>query len=207
MIFITHRYSVPGCQRVSVEDRFAFGQVDPSVPPRFQLVADVIVSIQFAEPEVCILVDGDGAIPAGFARDEMESAGCHAIERLLSVTGSNPFLVRHDPDLEQMDRLFPGGIKFTMLHSGSGGHVLNLALADLAAVAHGILVLQRAAQDVGDDLHVSVGMQAESHSRHYQVVVDDPQAAKAVPLRIIVIGEAEGVVGIQPTVVGVAALL
>ena len=94
-----------------------------------------------------------------------------------------------------------------MLHAGTGGHVLKFARADDAAVAHRILVLDRAAQDVADDFHVAMRMRAEAHAGHHEVVVDDAQAAVTHPLRVIIIREAEGVITVQPAVIGVAAFI
>ena len=81
---------------------------------------------------------------------------------------------------------------------------MRLALADDAPVAHGILVLQRAAQHVSDDFHVAMRMGAEALARHDEVVVDDAQAAKAHPMRIVIIREAEGVIRVEPAMIGVA---
>ncbi len=56
-----------------------------------------------------------------------------------------------------------------MLHARAGGHVLHVAGADHAPVAHRILVLQRAAQDVGDDFHVAMRMRSEAAAaRHHE---------------------------------------
>ena len=64
-----------------------------------------------------------------------------------------------------MHRFVLGRIEFAVLHAGAGGHVLELARLDDAPVAHRILVLQRAAQDVADDFHVAMRMLAEAHAR------------------------------------------
>ena len=94
-----------------------------------------------------------------------------------------------------------------MLHAGAGGHVLNLARADDAAIAHRILVLQRAAEDVGDDFHVPMRMRSETHPRHDEIIVDDAQAAEADPLWVVIIREAEGVIGVEPSVFGVPSFI
>jgi hypothetical protein len=48
------------------------------------------------------------------------------------------------------------------------------------------------------------GMHAEAHFGRDAVLVDHAQGAEMGLLRIVVIGEAEGVVGIEPAVLGVA---
>jgi hypothetical protein len=68
-------------------------------------------------------------------------------------------------------------------------------------------VLQLAAQDVGDDLHVAVRMRAETHARHHEIVVDDAQAAVTHPVGIVIIREAEGVITVQPPVIRVAPFI
>src|SRR2546429_616760 len=99
--------------------------------------------------------------------------------------------------------LFRSRIEFAVLYAGAGGHVLHFARADHAPVAHRVLVLQRAAEDVSDDLHVAMGMRAETLARHDQIIVDDAQAAEADPLRVKIIRETESVIGVQPAVFGV----
>src|SRR3569623_1751704 len=66
-------------------------------------------------------------------------------------------------------------------------------------------MLQFAAQDVGNDLHVAVRMRAKAHPGAAQVVIDDPQCAEAHPFRIVVIREAEGVIRIAPAMFRMAA--
>ena len=99
-----------------------------------------------------------------------------------------------------MHRLILRRIEFAVLHSGAGGHVLHLARADHTPVAHRVLVLQRAAEDVSDNLHVPMRMRSETHPRHDEIIVDDAQAAEADPLRVVIIREAESVIGVEPSV-------
>ena len=94
-----------------------------------------------------------------------------------------------------------------MLHARAGGHVLHFARADHAAVAHRILVLQRAAEDVGYDFHVAMRMRSETLSRHHEIIVDDAQAAEAHPLRVVIIREAESVIRVQPAVFGMPSFV
>ena len=205
--FFVHRCGVTAHERFAVQHHFALGDMNPRIATRRQLVTDALPSIEFREPEIGVLVDGDGAIAARFARHEMQRARSHVCIRLLRVTRLHALRVRLDPDLQQMHRLVLRGVEFTMLHAGASGHVLHVTRLDDAAIAHRILVLQRAAQDVGDDLHVAVRMLAETHARHHKIVVDDAQAAEAHPLRIVIIREAEGVITVQPAMFGVAPFI
>jgi CTP:molybdopterin cytidylyltransferase MocA len=67
-------------------------------------------------------------------------------------------------------------------------------------------VLERALQDVGDDLHVAVGVGVEAPAGLDAVFVDHPQVAEAHVARVLVAGEREGVEALEPAVPGVAAL-
>ncbi len=64
---------------------------------------------------------------------------------------------------------------------------------------------QGAVQNVGDDLHVGVGVSGEATARCNTVVVDDPQGAKSHVFRVVVIAEREGVATIEPAEVCPAA--
>jgi hypothetical protein len=99
------------------------------------------------------------------------------------------------------------GLKLAVPHARTGGHVLKSAGADDPAVAHRVLVLDRPLEDERDDLHVPVRVGAEALAGRDAVVVDDAQAAEAEPPRVVIVGEAEGVVAVQPPVLGVAAFV
>ncbi len=66
-------------------------------------------------------------------------------------------------------------------------------------------MLDCAFEDVGEDLHVAVGMLAKAHGWSNIVFVDDAEGAKAHVRRIVVFGKAEAEVGVQPTVVRVSS--
>ena len=61
------------------------------------------------------------------------------------IAGWEAAFGRLDPDLQQAGRLGFGWIELAVLHARAGGQVLHFARADDAAIAHRILVLQRAA--------------------------------------------------------------
>ena len=68
------------------------------------------------------------------------------------------------------------------------------------------LVLQLAFEDVGEDLHVAVAVRAEALARGDAVVVDHPQRPEVHPLRVVVVGEGEGVIGLEPAVIEESAV-
>ena len=66
------------------------------------------------------------------------------IDRLLLVGRLEAFFRRHDPDLQQMAVRSRRGVELGMDDAAAGAHALDLAGADDAAAAAGILVLKRA---------------------------------------------------------------
>src|SRR5205823_9212134 len=91
-------------------------------------------------------------------------------------------------------------------NAGAGAHALYVARHDGRAGAHRILVSERAFEHIGDDLHVAVAVRAEAATGLHAVLVDDAQHPVAHVLRVVVIGEGEAVVRVEPAVLGVAAL-
>jgi len=63
---------------------------------------------------------------------------------------------------------------------------------------------QGTVDDVGDNFHVPVRMHPEAHLGRDPVLVDYAQRAEMRVLGIVVVGKAEGVVGVEPAMVGVA---
>ncbi len=62
------------------------------------------------------------------------------------------------------------------------------------------------AEDVGQDLHVPVGVGGESTAAREVVVVDDPERAEPHVPRIAVVRKGERVPGLQPAMIGMAAV-
>src|SRR6267143_2332392 len=93
-----------------------------------------------------------------------------------------------------------------MRHPRARAHSLQVARHDDRAIAHAVLVLERAFEDPGDDLHVAVAMGAEALARLDAVVVDDTKRAKSHVLRVVIGGEREGVIRVEPSVVEMPAL-
>src|SRR5687768_1607940 len=94
-----------------------------------------------------------------------------------------------------------------MRHARSGGHVLEVTWLDDAPIAHRILMFERPGEDITDDFHIAMRMRAKPAATGDFVIVDHPQRAETHPLRIIIVREGEGVVTIQPAMVGVASFV
>jgi Arc/MetJ family transcription regulator len=104
-------------------------------------------------------------------------------------------------------------VELAVQHAGAGAHALHVAGQDDAgvcaagrAVAHAVLVRQRAVEHITDDLHVAMAVRAEAGARRDAVVVDDAQVAHAHVARVVVVGEREAVETLQPAVVGITAV-
>ena len=114
--------------------------------------------------------------------------------------GSPPRLVGHDPDLEDLRGLVLQ-IIFRMGHARAGGHDLDVARFGAAGVAETVLVGDRAASHIGDDLHVAMRMRREARPGRDRVIVPDAHLAPVDPRGIVIIGEREMMVRVEPAVV------
>src|SRR5262249_7084262 len=85
-------------------------------------------------------------------------------------------------------------------------HALDFPRNDHRACPHAVLVLKGAFQNISNDLHVPVSVRGKTFCRLDGVLVEDPERAKAHPLRVVVMGEGKRVVGVEPAVIEMAAL-
>jgi hypothetical protein len=93
-------------------------------------------------------------------------------------------------------------IKLAVPDSGPGRHDLNLSRPDHRTGSDAVLVLERALEDVGNDLHVPVPVGIEPGARLDAIFVDHPQRTKAHVPGIAVIAERKRVPAIQPSEIG-----
>src|SRR5208282_5942385 len=110
---------------------------------------------------------------------------------------------RQYPDLKD-----PGDaglqIVFRMTDAGSGTHHLHVAGYGAALVAEAVLMGDRTLADIGDDLHVGVRVRWKPGVGRDRVVIPHSQRAPAHALGVMVVGEREMVLGVEPTVVRTA---
>src|SRR6185312_14581257 len=97
------------------------------------------------------------------------------------------------------------GVEFRMHHARTRAHALNLTGPDHTAAAAGILVLQRAFQDVSDDLHVAMGVGWKASARCDPIFIDHAQRAEAFESRIAKVRERKSMFGVQPADLGCPA--
>ena len=95
---------------------------------------------------------------------------------------------RLDPDLEDfgLGRL---EIVFGVSYAGAGAHHLNVARFRAPLVAETVLMGNRTLADIGDDLHVGVGMRGKAGVGCDFVVVPHPQGAVPHIVGIVVTAE------------------
>src|SRR4029079_8280608 len=82
--------------------------------------------------------------------------------------------------------------------AASRAHALDLAGPYGAAAAAGILVRDGAVQDVGDDLHVAMGMRLKSRPAFDPILVYDAQCAETFIGGIVIVAKGKTVAGFQP---------
>src|SRR5438876_3936997 len=97
-----------------------------------------------------------------------------------------------------MHSIFPRGIEFAVQYSAPGAYILQVASFDDPAVAHRVLVLQFAINDVAEDFRIPVRMLAKSPARLNYVVVDDPERSEAHVVGVEVVAKREAMPAMQP---------
>src|SRR3546814_17152026 len=70
---------------------------------------------------------------------------------LLLVAGCNPGVLGKNPDLQEMGHAVAVVVELRMGDAAPGAHALNLTRNDPGAIAHGLLVGERALNDIADD--------------------------------------------------------
>ena len=128
-------------------------------------------------------------------------------EILLIVRRCISLFVRKHPDLVKVHGFGLRGVELRMRHACSSAHVLHVARFDYGTVAHAVLVRQRSFQNIGHDLHVAMRVRRESAATGYAVVIHYAQGAKLYVFRIVIISERKSEAGIEPAVIGMAAVV
>jgi hypothetical protein len=107
--------------------------------------------------------------------------------------------------LQKVHRLLLGVVELAVPDAGAGRHHLHVAGPDHRSGADAVLVLKRAVEDIGDDLHVLVPVGVEPAARPNPILIDDPQGPEAHMVGIVVMAEGEAVTAVEPTQVHVSA--
>ena len=76
--------------------------------------------------DIRILVNRDRVRAPGFRGYQMKPAGLHSLKRLLRVSRFDAMAIRHNPDLQEVDRIHRGAIELTVKDTGAGAYALNV---------------------------------------------------------------------------------
>lgn len=123
---------------------------------------------------------------------------------VIPVPGRSVDSVRNNPYLQEFQGLRGAAVKFAVLDARSGAHHLDFSARDGMAVVQAVPVAEFSFQGDGNHFHIFVRMGAESFFRENLVVVEHAQSSELHAFRVEIIGEAECVVCIQPSVVGMS---
>jgi len=199
--------TIAGLQHRSVDPDRTTRDLYPGVAAWRERVRDFFI-VQARGVEACVLLDGDRTVATiGRGHQSQIVVEFSDVDTLLLITRRYALRVRQDPDLQEMNRLVLGVIELAVTDAGPGTHALYLAGKDHRAGAQAVLVLERAFEDIGDDFHVAVRMRRETFARRHTILVDDAQRGKAHVPRVVIIGEGKRMPGVEPAVIGVAAVL
>jgi hypothetical protein len=139
-------------------------------------------------------------------------AGFGHVDLLVARRDAGAF--RQDPDLQEVRGRVLRVVELAVAHAGARGHALDVARHDHAgvggaggSVAHAVRMGQSAIEHVADDLHVAMAVGAEALSGRDGVVVEHAQVAEAHVRRVVIVGEREAVMAVEPAMVGMAAVL
>ena len=125
----------------------------------------------------------------------------------LLVGGIDRLRVGQYPHLHEMHVAVAARVHLRVPDAPPGAHPLGQPRIDEALVSGGVLVLELAVEDPGDDLHVAVGMRGEARPGPHPVVVADQQQPVVGVLGVVVPGEAEAVLRVEPGDVSEEALV
>jgi len=160
----------------TVHGNGAARHLQPGTPAGRNREVSALGAVEQAGVQAHILVDDDRAVLAVVGRDESQPAALVGDrEVLLLVAGASGGL-GVDQICSRCTGCVSEGLN-SLWSPQAGAHALHVAHANDGAVAHGVLVLELALEEVGDDLHVAMPVLAEALSGGDAVVVDDAQRA------------------------------
>ena len=94
-----------------------------------------------------------------------------------------------------------------MHDAGTGTDALHFARFHDFMAAHAVLVFQRTGNDIGNDFHIAVRMQAEPFSDSHPVFIDHAKGTETHIAWVVIVGKRKRMVRLQPAMVGIAPVL
>jgi len=107
---------------------------------------------------------------------------------------------------QEVNRVGAGGVELAVADTAAGAHALDVARSNDRAVTDRVAVREFAGEHVADDFHLAVAVSAEARTRLDPILVYHAQRPELHVLRIEVICKCEGMAGLEPAVICVAAL-
>src|SRR5581483_10226073 len=99
-----------------------------------------------------------------------------------------------------------GGIRCAELYPAACADALPVSCLEEGAMPERVLPLQLPLQHGGEDFHGLAALGPHAGARLHALLVDHPQRPELDVLRIEVVGERETMEGLQPALVGIAAI-
>lgn len=121
---------------------------------------------------------------------------------MLVVAWGGVFCIRLNPDLQKSYRINFASIVFAMAHTTSRAHHLHFSGFHGSDRPEAIPMFERTRKHDGYDLHIVVLVKTKTSSARYSIIIKHAECTKIETFRIKIIGKTKGVVGIEPTMIG-----
>ena len=181
----------------------AVDQLEPVGVTSLHRQGQLLPSFGLRPPEVNRAIDRHGSLV--WVWTQQRSPVLVNLDVALLVGRLKSLVEGCNPDLQKAAGLL-ALVHLAVHDSGAGAHALHLPGSQHFCVAHGVLVVDLTVHHHRDDFHVAVRVHPKAFTGGDGVVVDHQQRPEACPGRIEVVGEREGVAGIQPAQAAVEAL-
>src|SRR5437660_4175618 len=100
--------------------------LEPCATSRLDAVRNRLSGQKRGKIQAGVVMDGQGTIGTIGRGDQTELATLlRLIQGKLLVTRLQPFALRQQPDLVEMDRFLVRGVELAVAHAGPGGHALQ----------------------------------------------------------------------------------
>src|SRR5215472_16446146 len=200
--------AVAGFELLAIERDRAAGHLDIGVPVGPEFVLDDFARSEDGGIQFVVLADFHGAVAAVGRGNQAQLAALFGFgEVLLVVDRLVALLVGEHPDLVEVHGFLLGSVELAMRHAGARAHVLHVAWTNDRAVTHAVFVSEGTLENISDDFHILVRMSWEAATARDAVVVHHAQGAELHVFQVKIVGEGKGEAGVEPAVVGMAAVV
>src|SRR5712664_1998766 len=195
-------------QLLAVQFDFTLSDLEPCVALGAEQLRDLFARRKQSDEQFRILIDLYRAISPVVGGDQAKLAPLLNFGKtFLLVARFVPLLVGENPYLQQMHRFGCGRIRLAVPDATAGAHALPVARQDHRPRAQAIFVFELAGKDIGDDLHIAMGMSGKPAFGRDPIFVNDAQRAETHPFGVGIVAKAKRMVGFQPAVIAAATLI